>query len=343
MRALLNTLFITTQGAYLSRERETIAVQVDHETRIRVPIHTLEGIICFGQVSCTPFLLELAAEHGVAITFCRENGRFMARMQGPISGNVLLRRRQYQASDERAISANIARAIVTAKIANCRIVLLRAAREHAAEQPREALEFAGLRLSRIQDALAGSDDLDLIRGHEGDAAETYFSAFDHLIVAAKDSFFFEHRSRRPPLDNLNALLSFLYTLLAHDVAAALESVGLDAQVGFLHRDRPGRPSLALDLMEELRPVLADRLALSLINRKQITGDGFRRSATGGVVMDDDTRKEVLIQWQKRKKDEITHPFLGEKIALGLLPYVQALLLARYLRGDLDGYPPYFWR
>lgn len=291
----------------------------------------------------TPFLLELAAENGVAITFCRDNGRFMARMQGPISGNVLLRRRQYQASDDRVVSSSIARAIVIAKISNCRVVLLRAARERTNGDAVKALEFAGMRLGRIQDGVAGADDLDLIRGHEGDAAETYFSVFDHLAVAAKNSFFFERRSRRPPLDNLNALLSFLYTLLAHDIASALESVGLDAKVGFLHRDRPGRPSLALDLMEELRPVLADRLALSMVNRRQITGAGFSRSASGAVLMDDATRKEVLIQWQERKRDEITHPFLGERIAMGLVPHVQALLLARYLRGDLDGYPPYFWR
>lgn len=280
MRALLNTLFITTPGAYLSRERDTIAVQVDHETRVRIPIHTLEGIICFGQVSCTPFLLELAAENGVAVTFCRENGRFMARMQGPVSGNVLLRRRQYQASDDCAVSAAIAKSIVIAKVANSRVVLLRAARERADKDVIRALEFAGMRLSRIQDAVASEDNLDIFRGHEGDAAETYFSVFNYLVVAAKDAFFFERRTRRPPLDNLNALLSFLYTLLAHDVVAALESVGLDAQVGFLHRDRPGRPSLALDLMEELRPVLADSLALSLVNRRQITGAGFRLSLPG---------------------------------------------------------------
>lgn len=343
MKPLLNTLFITTQGAYLAREGLTVAVSVDRETRARVPIHTLQSIVCFGVVSCSPFLLQLAAEYGVSVAFCTEYGRFIARMQGPISGNVVLRRSQYRASGDPAATAVIARAIVCAKIANCRTVLLRAGRE-ADDPPRqEIFATAAARLSRIQTMLDSAPDLDTIRGMEGDAASTYFTAFDALVVVSKESFFFRGRSRRPPMDNLNALLSFLYTLLANDTVSALESVGLDPQMGFLHRERPGRPSLALDLMEEMRPVLADRLAITLINRRQVTPSGFRTSETGGVIMNDETRKEVLAQWQARKQEEFVHPFLGEKLAFGLLPHVQALLLARSLRGDLDGYPPFFWR
>jgi CRISPR-associated protein Cas1 len=343
VKPLLNTLFVTTQGAYLAREGLTVAVSVERETRARIPIHTLERIVCFGLVSCSPFLLQLASEHGVSISFCTEYGRFIARMQGPISGNVLLRRAQYRTTDDPAQTCAIARAIVLAKLSNCRTVVLRAARDISDEQAKTELTAASGRLRRIQTLLESAEDLDLIRGMEGDAASTYFSAFDHLIVVSKESFFFRGRSRRPPLDNLNALLSFLYTLLANDTSAALDSVGLDPQVGFLHRERPGRPSLALDLMEELRPVLADRLAATLINRRQITAAGFSTAASGGVTMDEATRKVVLAEWQLRKQDEILHPFLGERIAFGLVPYVQALLLARHLRKDLDGYPPFFWR
>jgi CRISPR-associated protein Cas1 len=343
MKPLLNTLFVTTQGAYLAREGLTVAVSVEHETRVRIPIHTLQSIVCFGIVSCSPFLLQLASEHGVSVTFCTEHGRFIARMQGPVSGNVLLRRAQYRATDDAALAAGIARAVVLAKIANCRTVLLRAGRETDVQAREQQFGTAVGRLHRIQTQVETATDLDMIRGMEGDAASTYFSAFDHLIVTSKESFFFRGRSRRPPLDNLNALLSFLYTLLANDTAAALDAVGLDPQVGFLHRERPGRPSLALDLMEELRPVLADRLAATLINRRQVTAEGFHTGESGGVIMNEATRKEVLAQWQIRKQEEIVHPFLGERVAFGLVPYVQALLLARYLRGDLDGYPAFFWR
>lgn len=344
MKPLLNTLFVTTQGAHLAREGQTVAVRVDGNVRTRIPIHTLAGIVCFGQVSFTPFLLDLVASHGVSLCCCTEHGRFMARIQGPVSGNVLLRRRQYQASDQERSAALIAQALVFAKIANSRTVLLRAAREME-QQPEvaSALDSAALKMRYIQDAVNQTSDVDVIRGHEGDTASLYFAVLDHLITVSKDSFFFVRRSRRPPLDNVNSLLSFLYTLLAHDYCAALESVGLDPQVGFLHCERPGRPSLALDLMEELRPVLADRLAISLINRHQIKPSGFRTLESGGVVMDDETRKQVLVAWQQRKQEEILHPFIQDRIPFGLVPYVQALLLARFLRGDLDGYPPFFWR
>jgi CRISPR-associated protein Cas1 len=285
----------------------------------------------------------LCAERGVALSFLTESGRFLARVQGPVSGNVLLRREQYRRADAGIESSEIARYVVIAKVANCRTVLLRAAREKPEAAGRPDLERAGQRLGQLVDELQKPMALDTVRGHEGDAARVYFRAFDHLITESKDSFFFRERSRRPPLDNINALLSFLYTLLTHDVAAALEGVGLDPAVGFLHRDRPGRPSLALDLVEELRPVVADRLALSMINRRQITGGGFRTTESGAVEMDEATRKQVLVAYQKRKQEEILHPFLKERIAFGIVPHAQAMLLARHLRGDLEGYPSFLWR
>ncbi len=343
MKPLLNTLYVTTQGAWLAQDGETVAVRVDQETKLRVPVRTLNGIVCFGQVSCSPFLMGLCAEHGISISFLTENGRFLARVYGPVSGNVLLRRSQYRLTDTPETAAAIARAVVLAKVANCRLVLQRAAREHAASDGSAVLDAAALRLKRILEELMKPDSVDEIRGHEGDAARTYFEVFDHLILASKEDFFFRARSRRPPLDNMNALLSFLYTLLTHDTAGALEAVGLDPAVGYLHRERPGRPSLALDLVEELRPVLADRVALTLVNRREISASGLRRLETGAVVMDDDTRKQVLVAWQKRKQEEITHPYLNERIPLGLVPHVQAMLLARYIRGDLDGYPSFFWK
>lgn len=343
MKHLLNTLFITTQGAYLAREGETVAVRVEHEIRLRLPIHTLAGIVCFGQVSCSPPLMELCAERNVLLSFLSEHGRFMARVQGPVSGNVLLRREQYRWADDEVQSARMARAVVLGKIANCRTVLQRATRDHPDVPGCVNIDAVSKHLAYLIECVKASTFLDGIRGLEGDAARTYFGVFDHLIVAQKEEFCFHERSRRPPLDNMNALLSFLYTLLVHDITAALEGVGLDPGVGFLHRDRPGRPGLALDLMEEFRPVLADRLALSLVNLQQVKGSGFTRTESGAVVMDDGTRKEVLVAWQKRKQEEIVHPFLGEKVAMGLLPHIQAMLLSRHMRGDLDAYPPLLWK
>jgi CRISPR-associated protein Cas1 len=343
MKKLLNTLFVTTQGAYLSKDGETVCVRVNNENRLRVPIHTLGGIVCFGQVGCSPFLLGHCADNGVAVSFLTDNGRFLARVQGPVSGNVLLRREQYRRADDPAASAGLARAVLTAKIANSRNVLMRAGRDHGEKADAAALEEACGSLARILVRVEKAATLDDLRGLEGDAARTYFSAFNHCITTDKESFFFHERSRRPPLDNINALLSFLYTLLAHDVAAALEGVGLDPAVGFLHRDRPGRPSLALDIMEEFRPVLADRLALTLVNRRQINSKGFQKMESGAVMMSEETRKKVIIAWQMRKQEEIRHPFLEESAPVGLLTHLQAMLLARHLRGDLDGYPPFIWR
>jgi len=343
MKRHQNTLYVTTQGAYLAKDGEAVAVRVAEEVRLRVPIHTLGGIVCFGQVGASPFLLGFCAERGVAISFLTENGRFLARVQGPVSGNVLLRREQYRRADDDSGSAGITRSFLAAKIANSRTVIQRALRDRPQLPGVETLRAATVTLGQQLDSLREGIPLDGLRGIEGNAARLYFEVFDELITQQKDAFFFRERSRRPPLDNINALLSFLYTLLCHDCEAALESVGLDPAVGFLHRDRPGRPSLALDLMEEFRAVLADRLALSLINLQQIRGDGFSRGETGGVMMDEATRKKVLVEYQKRKQEEIVHPFLGEKTTVGLLPHLQAALLARHLRADLDGYPPFIWR
>jgi len=343
MKHLLNTLYITTQGSYLCKEGETVHVRIENETKLRVPIHTLSGIICFGQVLCSPPLLGLCGKRGVTVSFLSENGRFLARVQGPVAGNVLLRKEQFRRSDDQEKSAEIARSVVIAKIANSRTVLMRAARENGDPVATAEISSVADLLARHLKNLENLVPLDTLRGIEGDAGRQYFSVFDHLITSQADGFHFSARTRRPPMDPMNALLSFLYTLLVHDVASALEGVGLDPAVGFLHRDRPGRPSLALDLMEELRPPFADRLALSLVNRQQIKINDFDVTETGAVLMKENARKEVLKAWQKRKQEEITHPFINERIPFGLVPHVQALLLSRYLRNDLDAYPPFRWR
>ncbi len=343
MKKHLNTLFVTTQGAYLAKEGETVAVKVEGKKRLQLPIHTLDGIVCFGQVSCSPFLMGFCAERDVAVSFLTEHGRFLARVTGPVSGNVLLRRQQYRWADDPDKTAMVARAVLAGKINNCRTVLQRALRDHSEKIDSEAVGGASSRLSQIMSHLRADLPLDRLRGYEGEAAMMYFGVFDHLITSRKDDFRFHERSRRPPLDRVNCLLSFLYTLLMHDVRSALESVGLDPAVGFLHRDRPGRPGLALDLMEEFRPFIADRLALSLINLAQVRPQGFREMESGAVLMDDETRKGLLVAYQKRKQDEIMHPFLKEKMPLGRLFHVQAILLARFIRGDLDGYPVFCWR
>jgi len=283
------------------------------------------------------------ADNDVGISFLTEHGRFLARVQGPVSGNVLLRREQYRKADDPNASRDVARAVLTGKIANCRSVLQRVLRDHGEKIKENKVDLAVKRLSFCLDSIRSEQALDVVRGFEGDAARIYFGVFDQLITAQKDSFFFHERSRRPPLDNVNCLLSFLYTLVMHDIRSALESVGLDPAVGFLHRDRPGRPGLALDMMEEFRPFLAERITLSLINLKQVNDKGFKKAEAGGVLMNDETRKEVLVAYQNRKQDEIIHPFIDEKVTIGLLFHVQALLMARYIRGDIDGYPPFIWK
>lgn len=344
MKKLLNTLYVTTDGAWLAREGETVTVRIEQETRLRLPIHTLSSIVCIGHVSASPPLMGLCAERKVGLSFLSHSGRFLARVQGPVSGNVLLRREQYRRADDKQASAEIARAFVLAKITNARNVLLRSAREKTEPDPAiTELRDRAEKLNRLLPAVQKAPNLEILRGKEGEAGALYFSVFQHLVTVQKEAFTFQGRSRRPPLDPVNALLSFHYTLLAHDVASALEAVGLDPQVGFLHVSRPGRPSLALDLMEALRPALADRLVLALINRKQVTPKNFSTAETGATLLDDKGRKEVLLNYQKRKQEEIQHPYLGEKIPIGLIPHIQAQLLARHLRGDLDGYPPFFWK
>jgi len=343
VKKYLNTLFVTTQGTYLSKEGETVVVSVEKETKLQVPIHTLSGIVCFGQVSMSPYLMGHCAANNVSVSFLTEYGRFLAGVRGKVVGNVLLRREQYRRADNEAASVLVARAVLTGKIANSRAVLNRALRDHRDKINEGELETVSGRLKYALEQLERADGLEKLRGLEGDSAHHYFSVFDHLIIVQKDDFRFDERNRRPPLDKVNCLLSFLYTLLMHDVQSALETVGLDPYVGFLHRDRPGRAGLALDIMEEFRPFLVDRLVLTLINREQVSPRGFKQQDAGAVVMDDDTRKEVLVAYQKRKQEEIEHPFLKETVPVGLLFYVQALLLARYLRGDLDGYPAFIWK
>jgi CRISPR-associated protein Cas1 len=343
MRKLLNTLHVMTQGAYLHRDGETIAIKVEDKLKLRVPIHTLEGLVCWGRVLCSPPVLGLCCERGVGISFLSEQGRFVARVNGPVSGNVLLRRQQYRIADREVDALPVVRNIVTAKIANSRVVLLRAARELADEARETLLREAGNRLSWTGLDAARASSIEEARGQEGVAGQVYFSVFDQLISGDREAFKFGGRSRRPPLDRVNAMLSFVYALLRHDIESALETVGLDPAVGFLHADRPGRPSLALDLMEELRAALADRLVLSLINRRQVQATGFSSQEGGGVEMDDATRKQMVAAWQSRKQEEIEHPYLKERVPLGLVPYVQALLLARHVRGGLDAYPAFFWR
>jgi CRISP-associated protein Cas1 len=338
-----NTLFVTTQGAFIGKEDEAVVIRVDGELKGRVPIHTLDGVVCFGQTTCSPALMALCCERNVTVSFLTEHGRFLGRVEGATPGNVLVRREQYRRADDERASARIAVAVVAGKVANCRAVLLRAAREDP-DGPghRRLAEAAGRLKTRLAD-LPLDAELGVVRGVEGDCARIYFDVFDDLITGQKEAFSFHGRSRRPPLDPMNSLLSFLYVLLEHDVTGALRASSFDPAVGFLHRDRPGRPGLALDLMEELRPILADRLALSLVNLRSVTGDGFCVTESGAVLMSDDTRKAVITCYQKRKQEMIVHPFLGERSPVGLVPHLQARLLARHLRGDLDAYPPFLWR
>jgi CRISPR-associated protein Cas1 len=340
MTQTLNTLYVTTQGAYVSKDHETIVVKADEKQLIAVPMLAIGSLVCFGRVSVSPFLLGACAERGIGISYLTENGRFLARVEGEISGNVLLRREQYRKADDPSAAREFARAFVAGKLANYRASLRRYAREHTEPDKTQRLTVAAQSVQATLDNLPSAQTVDEVRGHEGEGSAAYFGAFDSAIHGPLGDFAFEKRSRRPPLNNLNALLSFLYVLVTHDCASALQAVGLDPAVGFLHADRPGRASLALDLVEEFRPIWADRLVLSLINLKQIKPTGFSKTDGGAVNMDDETRKAVLVAYQKRKQEEVTHPFTGEKQTTGLLPHLQARLLARAIRGELDAYPPY---
>lgn len=346
MRRHLNTIYVTSEDAWVRKDGSNIVVEVDGAERGRAPIHMIGGLVCFGRAGASPAVLAACAEAGVAVSLLTPNGKFIARVEGPRSGNVLLRRAQYRLADNPLQATAIVRGIIAAKAANQRAVLRRALRDHGtgmAVAARSALETAEIRLTDIARRTLHGTEIAGLRGIEGEAAQVYFSVFDHLILVEDRSFAFTGRSRRPPLDRINALMSFLYAMLGHDCRSALESVGLDPQVGYLHADRPGRASLALDLMEEMRPVLADRLALSLVNRRQLVAKDFIVEEGGAVLLTDAARKELLVAYQERKKDELTHPFLGEKVTLGLVPHIQAQLLARHLRGDIEGYPAFIWK
>ncbi|KAA5803590.1 type I-C CRISPR-associated endonuclease Cas1 [Alkalicaulis satelles] len=346
MRKLLNTIYVTSEDAWLRKDGENLVVEAGGAERGRVPLHGIEGVVCFNRTGASPALLAACADRAIAVSFLTPQGRFLARVEGPRSGNVLLRRKQYRMADNPDQAVPVIRGIVTAKAANQRTVLMRSLRDHGTKMDRSAsgaLEEAARRLHFIARKAASADQIDILRGFEGEAANTYFSVFDALLAGGQIVFRFAGRSRRPPLDRVNALLSFLYAMLGHDCRSALESVGLDPQVGFLHADRPGRASLALDLMEELRPVLADRLALTLINRGQLKAGDFDIDAGGAVSLTEAGRKEVLVAWQERKKRELRHPFLGETAPMGLMAHLQARLLSRHLRGDLDSYPPFVWK
>lgn len=340
MKKLLNTLYIFTQGTYLHQDGNNVVLKLDNNIIGRLPIHTLESIVCFGNVLCTPFVLELCSRNHVHVTFLSQNGKFLARIHGEIHGNVLLRVEQMNARQNKTSNLEIAKNFISGKIFNSRSLLHRRLRDHGEDEKcRDAVNQLAKLLKRIPDIA----DIEELRGNEGAAALAYFNAFNACILTQKDDFSFSGRNKRPPRDNINAMLSYLYTLLAHDCCAALESVGLDPQIGFLHSLRPGRDSLALDLMEEFRAPFADRLALSMINLKQITKKDFRTSESGAIEMIDEARRLVVTSWQNRKKDIITHPFTQEKIEIGLLPFVQSQLLARHLRGDMDAYVPFLYK
>ena len=343
MKKLGNVLYITTPEAYLALDGETVVVRKEKKQATRLPLHNLEAIVCFNYPGISPALMGACAERDIGLSFLKPGGRFLARVTGRVKGNLLLRKKQYHLAQDKGTAVSVAASCLSAKIFNSRQVINRALRDHALLVDGPALQATANFLKQTLPAIQTADNVDTLRGLEGSAAKQYFGVFDRLILHQKEDFPFTGRNRRPPRDNVNALLSFLYTLLTYEMASALETVGLDPQVGFLHADRPGRPSLALDMIEELRPVLADRLALTLINRKQIKGSGFACKESGGILMDDDTRKKVLVAWQEKKQTHIVHPYLQERIPLGLLPHTQALLLARYLRGDLDAYPPFFWK
>ena len=343
MKKLLNTLYLTSPDHYLALDGENVIVLNGSETVGRLPLHNLESIVSFGYRGASPALMGACADRNISLSFLTPQGQFLARVTGKTKGNVILRKNQFEASLDKGTSCEIARNCILGKVYNSRWVLERALRDHEmqidAERVRRVSGFMKDSLQKIREC----EDIDKLRGLEGEAASLYFSVFEELILQQKTAFSFSGRNRRPPLDRVNALLSFAYTLLTNMTASALESVGLDPYVGFLHTDRPGRVSLALDMIEELRPVFADRFVLTLINRKIVAAKNFVIRENGAVLMDDDTRKRILTEWQSRKKETIMHPFLNEKVEWGMVPFVQAMLLARYLRGDLDAYPPLFWK
>ena len=340
MRKLLNTLYVTTPEAYLAKDGLNVVVSVNKEELFRIPIVNIEGIVTFGYMGASPGLMKLCMDNNVSLVFMSPQGRFIGRVQGATRGNVLLRKKQYTLSEDENVSLHLAKLFITGKVFNTRNILQRFLRDNGAD---EDVGYAVKQLDWRKKCIQQAERMDVLRGEEGRAANTYFDVFAHLILHQKEDFQFNGRSRRPPKDEVNAMLSFVYTLIANDVAAALEAVGLDPYVGFMHTLRPGRTSLALDMMEELRAYLGDRLVLSLINRRQVTKKDFIRQGDEGILMTDACRKELLSTWQKRKREMIEHPYLKEKIPIGLLPHVQAMLMSRYLREDIDDYPVFLMR
>ena len=343
MRHLLNTLFVTSEDAYLSLDGENVVVNRDRQVAGRFPLHTLMGIVSFAYAGASPALMGACAARGVNLAFCTPRGKFLARVAGEDRGNVLLRRTQYRIADDPAQSCLAARGFIFGKIYNACWSIRRTMRDHEMRVDIQTLGRAADQLKEFLPTVTQASALDTLRGIEGNAASCYFSVLDEMILNRKEAFYFRGRNRRPPQDNINAMLSFAYALLGNDCASALESVGLDSYVGFMHRDRPGRTSLALDLMEEVRPLMADRFVLSLVNNRMVDEGDFARQDSGAVSMTDAGRRKFLKAWQERKQEMITHPYLKEKVPWGLVPYIQALLLARYLREDLDGYPPFLWK
>jgi CRISPR-associated protein Cas1 len=341
----LNTLFITLEGTYLHQDGQTVTVKHEGAVKLRVPLHNLEGIVTLAwDTTISAALMHACAQAGVALSFCNPHGKFLAASSGPQSGNVLLRKAQYVAAEDPARSLAIARCSIAAKIANTRHLVLRRRRDTPGDFAGRTVLDHALRLfdARLR-ALETCESLDALRGIEGDASHVWFSTLPQMLGPTALAKKFQGRQRRPPTDPVNALLSFLYSLLAHDCRSACEAVGLDPQMGFLHQLRPGRPSLALDLMEEFRPLFADRLALAMLNRQQLNERDFQTEESGAVLLREDSRKKVLVAWQERKQEVVTHPLLEEKVSFGLLPHLQARLLARHLRGDLDLYPAYITR
>ena len=343
MRKLLNTLFVTSEDIYLSLDGENVVANRDKEVAARYPLHTLAGIVTFSYPGASPALMGACAQRGISLAFCTPRGKFLARVCGENNGNILLRRRQYRVADDPAQSCQMARTMIFGKLYNARQGIERTRRDHGLRLEDESLSAASQTLKDLLPEVLAATDPARLRGLEGVGASAYFGVLDERILQGKETFFFRARSRRPPLDPFNALLSFAYSLLANDCASALVSVGLDSYAGFLHRDRPGRASLALDLMEELRPCIADRFVLTLVNNRILKGTDFRQQEGGAVLLTDEARRTFLKHWQERKKETLTHPYLGEKLPWGMVPYVQALLLARCLRDDLDAYPPFLWK
>ena len=343
MKKLLNTLYVTSENSYLALDGENVVVFENKTELGRVPLHNLEEIVSFGYRGTSPALMGACVDRNISLCYLTPQGKFLARISGEIKGNVILRQQQYTSSRDESISLGIAKNCILGKVYNARWVLERAVRDHSMQIDVDQVRAASSFLKNSLELIQNSQSKDQLRGYEGEAASIYFGVFNQLILQQKKDFVFKGRNKRPPLDPVNALLSFVYTLLTNTITSALESVGLDPYVGYLHTDRPGRASLSLDLIEELRAVLADRFVLTLINRKLIAGKNFSQKENGAVLMDDEIRRRVLTEWQNKKKEIITHSYLQEKVEWGMVPYVQALLLARYLRGDLDGYPVFLWK